>query len=411
MIEDFVDLYTLQKDLKEGLGDLFPDRIWVKAEIAQISVKSGGHCYLELVQSEGGTVIAKVRAVIWKSYYTLLAAKFRAATGGELSAGLVIMALVTVNFHEVYGLSLVIEDIDVASTVGDLELERRKTVERLTQEGLMDRQKGLRLPELPYSLAVISAEGAAGLQDFRNHLLHNEFGYAYQVDFFPATMQGDGAPESIKEALGTIAEAAQRQGAAVRYDAVLILRGGGSDMDLACFDDYGLAAAIARMNIPVITAIGHDKDYHVADMVAWDHVKTPTALADMFLDLTAEAEAKLDAIATRLSLSFHSRLDNLENALSMAEKTIFAEVRTRLSAAESAVAILETKISATDPRHVLKRGFSLVLDSKGVKISNAAGRKPGDEVTVVFADGSLVTEVKAVKAAPEEKAAPEAKKQ
>ena len=401
MIEDFVDLYTLQKDLKEGLGDLFPDRIWVKAEIAQISVKSGGHCYLELIQSEAGTVIAKVRAVIWKSYYTLLAAKFRAATGGELSAGLEIMALVTVNFHEVYGLSLVIEDIDVASAVGELELERRKTIERLTQEGLMDRQKGLRLPELPYSLAVISAEGAAGLQDFRNHLLNNEYGYAYQVDFFPATMQGDGAPESIEEALGTIAEAAQRQGAAVRYDAVLILRGGGSDMDLACFDDYGLAAAIARCNIPVITAIGHDKDYHVADMVALDHVKTPTALADMFLDLTAEAEAKVDAVATRLSLSFRSRLAALENAVSLAQKTILAEVRSRLSAAESTVAILETKISATDPRNVLKRGFSLVLDSKGVKISSALGRKSGDEVTVVFADGSLVTEVMAVKAAPE----------
>lgn len=397
MIEDFIDLYTLQKDLGEALGDFFPDRIRVKAEIAQVSVKSGGHCYLELIQSEAGTVIAKIRAVIWKSYYTLLTAKFRAATGGDLSAGLEIMALVTVNFHEVYGLSLVVEDIDVASSVGELELERRKTIARLSDEGLLDRQKLLQLPEMPYFLAVVSAEGAAGLQDFRRHLLENEYGYVYQVDLFAATMQGETAPGSIAAALEGITVAQ------IRYDAVLILRGGGSDMDLACFDDYGLAAAIARMNIPVITAIGHDKDYHVADMVAWDHVKTPTALADMFLDLTAEAEAKLDAIATRLSLSFHSRLDTLENALSMAEKTIFAEVRTRLSAAESAVAILETKISATDPRNVLKRGFSLVLDSKGVKISNAAGRKPGDEVTVVFADGSLVTEVKAVKAAPEAK--------
>ena len=145
---EFVDLYTLQRDLKEGLGDLFPDSIWVKAEIAQISVKSGGHCYLELVQSEAGTVIAKVRAVIWKGLYTLLAAKFRAATGGDLSAGLEILARVTVSFHEVYGLSLVIDDIDISSAIGDRELKRQQTIERLTKEGLTDRQQSLQLAQL-----------------------------------------------------------------------------------------------------------------------------------------------------------------------------------------------------------------------------------------------------------------------
>ena len=369
MSVDYVDLYTLQKDLKEGLGDLFPDRIWVKAEIAQVSVKSGGHCYLELVQSDGGTVIAKVRAVIWNSLYTLLNAKMRSATGSGISAGTEVLLRSEVNFHEVYGLSLVIDDIDTAFTVGDQQLRRRQTIERLTKEGLMDRQQELGLPELPYRLAVISAEGAAGLQDFRNHLLQNPFGYSYRLDLFPATMQGEGAPESICSAL----EAVKDSG--IPYEVVLLLRGGGSDMDLLCFDDYGLCASIAGMPIAVITAIGHDKDYHIADMVAFDHVKTPTALADLFLNLTEAADEKLSAFENRLSLAF----------------------RNRLAAMESAIALLEAKIAATDPRNVLCRGFSLVLDSRGVKLKGAAGRKPGEMISVLFADGSLEAEIKEVK--------------
>ena len=388
---EFVDLYTLQRDLKEGLGDLFPDSIWVKAEIAQISVKSGGHCYLELVQSEAGTVIAKVRAVIWKGLYTLLAAKFRAATGGDLSAGLEILARVTVSFHEVYGLSLVIDDIDISSAIGDRELKRQQTIERLTKEGLTDRQQSLQLAQLPYALAVVSAEGAAGLQDFRNHLAENPYGFTYRADLFPATMQGDTAPESITAALEEI------RNSPVRYDAVLLLRGGGSDMDLACFDDYGLAAAIARMPVPVITAIGHDKDYHIADMVAWDHVKTPTALADLFIERTAAADEKISSFENRLQLAFRGRLAALESALALSEKTIISEVKARLSAAEAAVALLEAKIAATDPRNVLRRGFSLVLDGRGVRIGGVKGRKSGDTVSVLFADGRMVAEVKEVK--------------
>lgn len=391
MDEDFIDLYTLQKDLGEALGDFFPDRIRVKAEIAQVSVKSGGHCYMELIQSRDGAVIAKVRAVIWRSLYPLLEAKLRSATGEGISAGNEVIVLVSVSFHEVYGLSLVIEDIDVASSVGEQELRRRRTIERLSGEGLLERQKKLRLPELPYYLAIVSAPGAAGLQDFREHLTGNQYGYAYQADLFPATMQGESAPESICSALGEITLSP------VCYDAVLILRGGGSEMDLACFDDYGLAAAIARMPVPVLTAIGHDKDYHVADMVAYDHVKTPTALADMFIGATAAADERISAFENRLALAFRSRLGALESALAIAEKTIAASVAARLAAAESAVAILETRIAANDPRSVLRRGFSLVLDEKGVRITSASGRSKGERVSVLFADGRIETEVTDVK--------------
>ena len=434
MDREFVDLYTLARDMKEGLQDLFPDRIWVKAEIASLSVKGAGHCYLELVQSERGALIAKVKAIIWRNLYTLLSAKFRSATGKDISAGTEVLVRATVNFHEAYGLSLIIDDIDTAFTLGEQQLKRQQTIERLTKEGLMERQKGLRLPDLPYYLAVISAEGAAGLQDFRRHLLRNPGGFAYRADLFPALMQGEGAPESIMAALQEV------QDAGIRYDAVLVLRGGGSDMDLVCFDDYGLAAAIARFPLPVITAIGHDKDFHVADMVAYDYVKTPTALADMFLDLTAAADERISGYEYRLNTAFRGRLAALESRIGLAAKGIQGAVRQRLSgaeysaerlqqrisggaarridgmgsrldilekgikadvramaaAAESRVAMLEQKIAVTDPRNVLRRGFSLALDARGVKLTGAAGTSPGDKVSVLFADGRIAARVENV---------------
>lgn len=391
MERDFVDLYTLQRDLKEGLTDLFPDRIWVKAEIASLSVKSGGHCYLELVQSDRGTVVAKVRAIIWSSCYTLLNAKFHSATGSDITAGTEVLVRAMVNFHEVYGLSLVIDDIDATLTVGEQQLKRKLTVERLTKEGLMKRQKGLRLDDMPYLLAVISAEGAAGLQDFRRHLLENPWGYAYRLDFHPAVMQGEDAPGSIIAALQGI----ESSGAV--YDAVLILRGGGSDMDLVCFDDYDLAAAIARFPAPVITAIGHDKDFHVADMVAFDYVKTPTALADLFLDLTAVADSRITACENRLALAFRGRIVALESRMDLSVRGIQAAVRQRLTGAEYGVAMLEQKIAATDPRNVLERGFSLALDSSGVRLSGAASVRPGDTISVMFSDGRIGAKVDSVK--------------
>ena len=391
MEREFVDLYTLQCDLKEGLTDLFPDRIWVKAEIASLSVKSGGHCYLDLVQSDRGMVVARVRAIIWSSYYTLLNAKFLSATGSDITAGMEVLVRAMVNFHEVYGLSLVIDDIDASLSVGEQQLKRKQTVERLTKEGLMKRQKGLRLADLPYSLAVISAEGAAGLQDFRRHLLENPWGYAYRLNFHPAVMQGEDAPESIIAALHDIEASGEV------YDAVLILRGGGSDMDLVCFDDYELGAAIARFPMPVITAIGHDKDFHVADMVAYDYVKTPTALADMFLDLTAAADSRITAYENRLALAFRGRIVALESRMDLAVKGIQAAVRQRLTGAEYGVAMLEQKIAATDPRNVLGRGFSLALDSRGVRLAGAASASPGETISVMFADGRIGARVESVK--------------
>ena len=255
MAQDYMDLITLQNGLGRAVEGAFPERVWVRAEIAGLKVNAAGHCYLELAQTGGGRVLAQVRAVIWRSRYPVVSQYFAAATGAPLSAGIEVLARVQVSYHEVYGMTLTIDEIDPSFTLGEQQRLRKETLDRLEKEGLLHRQKQLRLPLLPYRLAVISAEGAAGYGDFLRHLTENDYGYAYRVDLFPAVMQGTAAPVSMQEALEAVRTAGEP------YDAVLILRGGGSELDLACFDDYGLAAAIARFPVPVFTAIGHDREH------------------------------------------------------------------------------------------------------------------------------------------------------
>ena len=328
---EYIDLYRLQTAVRQGMAQLFPDAVWVKAEIASISRRPNGHCYLELAQSEDSKVIAQVRAVIWKNTFPFLSTYFKKVTGNDLASGQEVLVHVKVGYHEIYGMSLTIDDINPEFTLGAREALRKKTIERLESEGLMLAQKELCLTDLPYYLAVISAPDAAGYGDFRRHLLENSAGYAYHVDLFEALMQGQGAPASICQAIADI------EASKVPYDAVLILRGGGSDLDLDCFDDYSLAAAIARCPVPVFTAIGHDRDYHIADMVANRFVKTPTALADLFLECTAAEDERISALESALSVAFATRLKGLEAALESREIGIMNKVVRRLDASEAAL--------------------------------------------------------------------------
>lgn len=365
MEREYIDLYALQNSLKHGLEDLFPDKIWVRAEIASVSVKANGHCYMDLSQNGPGGICARAKAVIWRSKYYALNQYFVAATGSSLQAGMSVLVRVQVTYSELYGLTLTIDELDPQFTLGEQELEKRRTIARLEGEGLMDRQRALEPAALPYALAVVTARDAAGYGDFSRHLHGNDFGFVFRTDLFEATMQGPGAPESIVDALDRI------EAAPVRYDAVLILRGGGSVLDLACFDDYGLCWRIAQCPIPVYTAIGHDRDHHVADMVAHASVKTPTALADLFLDCYMAEDERIEAFGVRLRLAFLNKV----NALA------------------SRVDLLEARIKAADPRAILKRGYVLAADAGGHVLKSAAGVAPGDRVSLLFADGSLDCEV------------------
>lgn len=424
-----MDLLELQSRIKEGIQEAFPGRYWVKAEIASWSPRANGHCYLSLTQSRGGKTVAESRAMIWKWHYTQIVRYFEEATGQKLQAGITVLVRVQVSFSELYGVALYIDDIDAAFTLGEQALERKKAIERLQKGGYMEMQKELAIPDIPYKLAVITSKTAAGYQDFRNHLLKNPEGYAFELDLYEALMQGEQAPDSIMEAL----EEAQEKA----YDAILILRGGGSETDLLCFDDFNLSVAIATCPVPVVTAIGHDKDIHIADLVAHQSVKTPTALADLFLDalraqdeLAGRLARRIASAAQRLAAAQDLRLGNLDAAIHRAIRGRVAALevllqrsigriskglmskygdvarlkdravhrlqfaaQARIGTEVSRVALKEAVITGSDPRKILGLGYVLVT-GKDNKILKTVDRVAvGDRIGVRFNDGSLTAKV------------------
>ena len=390
MEKEYIDLFEFQSRLKQGIECLFPSRIWVKAEVSAVKARSGGHCYMELSQSDANGLVAKANAIIWASKYRFIAPYFESVTGSPLSEGMSVLVEVQVNYSQLYGFSLIINDIDPEYSLGVKELERQRTIERLSMEGLMELQKGLSLPLLPYRLAVISAEDAAGYRDFMRHLHENPYGFQVDTELYPALMQGADCPESIITAMDAVLDSGKE------YDAVLVLRGGGSKLDLACFDDYGLAAVIAQFPLPVLTAIGHDQDFHVCDMVAHEYVKTPTALADFILSMYEDEDARLSSFQTRMRLAFGSRITSMEAVLEVLGRRIKGGFAIKISAMEAAVALLQTRITASDPRKVIERGYALALDAGGRVMKGVSGSKAGDKVSMLFADGTLKCEIENV---------------
>ena len=383
MEKEFIDLLELQTRLKKGVELLFPNRLWIKAEVSAVKARSGGHCYLELSQSDESGLVAKVNAIIWSSKYRFIAPYFESVTGSSLQEGMVVLVEVQVNFSQLYGLSLIINDIDPEFSLGVKELERQQTIERLQKEGLMELQKELALPVLPYSFAVISASDAAGYRDFVRHLDENPYGFKVSLQLYPALMQGSECPESIISALDAIMDSGKE------YDAVLILRGGGSKLDLACFDDYQLAAVIAQYPLPVLTAIGHDQDFHVCDMVAHGYVKTPTALADFILSIYEDEDERLSSCENRIRLAVSNRILREETLIESLAARIKGAFALKIAALESRLQVLQARIEAADPRRILERGYALATDADGVVLKGVKGRKAGDRVSMMFADGTL----------------------
>ncbi|MCI6769565.1 MAG: exodeoxyribonuclease VII large subunit [Bacteroidales bacterium] len=361
MEKNVIDLFTLQTEVRQSLESSFPARVWVRAEVSAVKVRGGGHCYLELSQSDESGLVAKASAIIWASRYRVLGPYFESVAGSPLQPGITVLLRVQVNYSQLYGLSLIVDDIDASCTLGEKEKERLATIERLKKEGLLDRQKSLEMTALPYRLAVVSAPDAAGYRDFERHLKGNAYGFVLETVLYEAVMQGASAPESISDALKAAASAEKP------FDAVLVLRGGGSNLDLSCFDDYRLASAIATCPVPILTAVGHDQDFHICDMVAWRYVKTPTALADTFIEIYADEDQYISSFAGRLKTAFLNKI----------------------SLMGSRVDVLESRIAGADPRRILSRGYALVVDDGGVVMKNAAGHSAGDNVKVMFADGTL----------------------
>ena len=422
---EYIDLLELQTCIKESVAEAFPDRFWVRAEIASYSPRSNGHCYLDLAQSRGGKPVAQIRAMIWKWHYVRLKTYFEDLAGQPLQAGITVLVKVQVSYSELFGISLFIEDIDPAFTLGEQALERKRTIERLQKDGYMEMQQELALPDVPRRLAIITSKTAAGYQDFRHHLLDNPEGYAFELQLFEALMQGEQAPASVADAL--------EEAAGQAFDAILILRGGGSEMDLQCFDDENLAIAIATCPVPVVTAIGHDKDVHIADMVAHQAVKTPTALADLFLDAVRQREEDALALGRRIGAAAQRFVSREELRLKGADAAVQRAVRGRIGQLElqlqrslgrivsgltrkwadtarladqaahrlkfaaharlseeiSRVALKEAVISSSDPRKILSLGYVLVTGGDNKVLKTVDKVHVGDRIGVRFSDGSL----------------------
>ena len=388
---DSIGLKALLEQVKTALDAQFTGSLWLRAEISELKRHPSGHCYLTLVEKDpdSNALQAKAAAVVWASAWRMIQPYFMSQTGRELAPGMQVLVRVQVSYSPLYGLSLVVYDIDPSFTVGELELARQRTIARLEAEGMFGMNAQLALPALPRRLAVVSSETAAGWRDFQRHLSGNEYGFRFQLKLFPALMQGDAAPESIIAALDAIAAQADD------FDAVLILRGGGGAMDLVCFDDYDLAVNVAQFPLPVLTAIGHDHDYHVIDQVAHTYVKTPTALADWLIDRFAAEAWQLDVLLQRLHLAVRTHATRQLGVLDALRLRMDHAVRNRHADALHALDLLEGRVDAVNPQRALERGFLIAL-KEGRRTASAAAFSPGDRLSLLFRDGVVEAEVTTV---------------
>ncbi|HON54080.1 MAG TPA: exodeoxyribonuclease VII large subunit [Bacteroidales bacterium] len=368
MVKDkIITLSDLQNEIKDSIEQRFTDRYWITAEISEIKNHYAGHCYMDLIDRKEGedSVSAKAQAIIWANSYRIIRPFFETTAGQPLSKGMHVLLCVQVQFSSLYGLSLVVTDIDPTFSIGEQELKRQQTIKRLKDEGMLNMNSSLPLPALPKRIAVISSEQAAGYRDFIKQLQGNEFGFRFCIELFQAPMQGADAPEGIISAMDRVAARVDD------FDLLCILRGGGSAHDLACFDDYDLAVNIAQFPLPVIVGVGHDHDYHIADMVAHTSVKTPTALADFLIDIFASEEQQLLYISRRVSMALQNRI---------------TEEKSKLQ-------ILEHRIIAGSPFALLERGYAL-LHKNGKRVTDIDEILVGDEVDAFLKGGKLKCIVK-----------------
>lgn len=386
-----ITLSELQEKIGKAISRELPGYVWITAEIGEIKEHPNGHCYLELVEysPEGSRVEAKARAVIWNTSYKILKPYFQTSTGSSLQEGMHLLMKVQVQYSDVYGLNLVINDIDPSFTVGELELQRQKTIARLKKEGMFEMNNSLDMPLLPRNLAIISSQTAAGYIDFMKHITRNEGGYIFNAKLFPAPMQGDEAPRGIISAFDDIAAELNENSAA--YDVVIMIRGGGAAMDLACFDDYDLAVNIAQFPIPVITGIGHDIDFHICDMVAHTWLKTPTAVADYIIEIFQREDAYISSLSARLALALSGKIKEQQSFLMRAGDRISNILKDRILFERSKIERYAMRLKSIIPDEVISKGFAVVYVN-GHRAQLASEIEEGDKVEILLKDGSVCFE-------------------
>lgn len=456
-----LSLFELNSSLKRGVKELFPDNYWVIGEISEMNMNQSGHCYLEIIEKAENTdqIIARAKATIWAFTFRMLKPYFESVTGQKFAVGLKVLLQVSIEFHEVYGYSLNIKDIQPDFTVGDLTRKRQEIIKRLQDEGVFSLNREVDFPMVPQRIAVISSETAAGYGDFVNQLTNNIYNYKYHIQLFNAYMQGENAEQSIIDALDQIYSAIDR------FDIVVIIRGGGSQADLNCFNSYWLCYHITQFPIAIITGIGHERDETIADLVAHANLKTPTAVAGFIIDKTNAFETSLQELSQQVMETAWQTLDEFnkeishhsQRLLTIAKLSISAE-KQRINALtglfkneiknavkknrqiltvvtenirlnsnrwmginnklleqmqKKVILLLKSlflnerhkfeeytgKINLLDPVHILKRGYTLTFYN-GLLIKNVEKLKPGDIIDSKWHSGTARSEITQIKPRP-----------
>ncbi len=405
-----LSLTELQLIIKDSLYLALPDMYWVIAEISEIKENYNGHCYIELIEKlpDEINIRSRVKAVIWSNRYRFLKSYFENSAGESLRAGLKILIRVKIEYHEIYGLSLVINDIDPAFTIGEMALKRQQILKKLEDEGILTMNRDLELPVVPQRVAVISSVNAAGYNDFIKHLKGNSFGYAFYTSLFETPMQGKETESGIIKALDRIASHIDK------FDLAVIIRGGGSQTDLSWFDNYNIAYYITQFPIPVITGIGHEKDLSVTDIVAFRSLKTPTAVADFLIgcmndadnhiiDLSneitdrsllmlAESKMKIETARLRLIPVARAQISSNRTALLRRKEILANASKNILSAIDNRLAGFSNSLKILDPENVLKRGYT-ITSINGKILKKYKGIKKDDILNTKFSDGSVSSKV------------------
>lgn len=376
-------LYALNALVHEAVSNALPDEYWVEAELAECRERNG-HCYMELVEKDerSNSPIAKASAKCWRQTWTLLHATFLRATGQPLRASMKVLLRVYPQFHEAYGFSWIVSDIDPTYTIGDLARRRQEIIKTLKAQGVFDLQRELRLSPFAQRIAVISAESAAGYGDFCRQLLDNEYNLQFHTELFPAIMQGERVEQSVIQALNLINNRIDD------FDAVVIIRGGGATSDMSGFDTLPLAENVANFPLPIITGIGHDRDECVLDMVSHTRVKTPTAAATLLITHLCNT---LQQVADAENVIAHYALDRLQRHRLQLEHitTLLPHLAQRLmTEAHHSLERIQLKLEGYDPQLLLQRGYSITLHN-GQIVKSPQDVKSGDEIETRLKQGTI----------------------
>lgn len=432
-------LYELNSLVREVIEFEMPNEYWVEAELSECR-ETRGHCYMELIQKDESTAtpIAKASAKCWASKWMLIRPYFERTTGQRLHAGMKVLLKVYPQFHEAYGFSWIVTDIDPTYTLGDMARKRQEIIKQLKDEGVFDLQKELHLPLFCQHIAVISSESAAGYGDFCNQLSDNPYGFKFHTQLFPAIMQGEGVEQSIIASLEKIYSlTSPLSPLESAFDCVVIIRGGGATSDMSGFDTLALAENVANFPLPIITGIGHDRDESILDMVSHTRVKTPTAAAAFLIDhlkkvmdtlndsqsrlinycssklstlnsqlstlqnilprlfsnVKVRQEARLEAFYNSIAHHTQQKILNSQFSLLNIEKSLPILLDRRLMTEKHRLQLTEEKVKSLDPTLLLKRGYSITLKD-GKAIRDAGELKSGDTIETRLANGIIHSIVK-----------------